>query len=303
MWTSKLGNRFLKEEIECRDGEHHKALERLRREPGNASCAECGEPGTSWASVNLGVFICLRCADVHRALGTHVSKVKGCTGTYLWGPDEIAQMQRLGNAAAEARYGGDCGAARPGPTASKEERVELCRKKYEQLAWAPKAPPSEASSSSSARAPAAAPTPSSSVPSAAKAAVSPVASQAVAAAARQAPSPAVAPPARSVPDEINWDAIFRDIDTSPGRASPSGAHAAARRQEGAWPVPDLWSTRGPGALADPSSAGLDDFLGRCLAGPEQQLATAAPLVPCVVPAVGSLARAGSDSMWSGFGTW
>uniref|UniRef100_A0A7S2IXF9 Arf-GAP domain-containing protein n=1 Tax=Zooxanthella nutricula TaxID=1333877 RepID=A0A7S2IXF9_9DINO len=136
MWTSKLGNKFPRAEIDRLDRSHHQTLEKLRKEPQNAHCAECGDGGTSWASVNLGVFLCLRCADVHRALGTHVSKVKGCTGTYLWGPDEIARMISLGNAAAEAAYGGTQPEARPGAEATKEARVELCRRKYEQLRWA-----------------------------------------------------------------------------------------------------------------------------------------------------------------------
>jgi hypothetical protein len=51
-------------------------------------------------------------------MGTHVSKVKGCTGTYLWGPDEIAQMQELGNREALRLYGS---APVPAPDASKDE--------------------------------------------------------------------------------------------------------------------------------------------------------------------------------------
>ena len=32
--------------------------------------------GPRWASTNLGIFICMRCAGFHRSLGTHISKVK-----------------------------------------------------------------------------------------------------------------------------------------------------------------------------------------------------------------------------------
>jgi len=32
--------------------------------------------GTEWASYNLGVFLCEACAQVHRSLGSHISKVK-----------------------------------------------------------------------------------------------------------------------------------------------------------------------------------------------------------------------------------
>lgn len=50
--------------------------------------------------------MCVRCASLHRGVGTHVSKVKGCTGTYLWGPDEMDRVQRVGNANIEKIYGG-----------------------------------------------------------------------------------------------------------------------------------------------------------------------------------------------------
>merc|ERR1719271_970503 len=70
-------------------------LKQLRSDPRNACCADCGRASNNWASVNLGVFLCDRCADVHRALGTHISKVKACSGSDLWGPDEITRMQEL----------------------------------------------------------------------------------------------------------------------------------------------------------------------------------------------------------------
>jgi len=123
VWRSKLGGEYLREDIQRQDAQHHKLLKRLRTAPGNDHCAECGAKETTWASVNLGVFVCVQCADVHRALGTHISKVKGCGGTYLWGPDEIARMQSLGNRAWGAPQG--C------PSMGKEEMLRLCRAKYE----------------------------------------------------------------------------------------------------------------------------------------------------------------------------
>jgi len=125
MWRSKLGNAFPRAEVEKLDAEHHRMLKTLRSQPGNSQCAECGTQDTTWASVNLGVFLCVRCADVHRALGTHISKVKGCGGTYLWGTDEIAQMKSLGNLAWSSDE--PCISA----STTKEELLWICRKKYE----------------------------------------------------------------------------------------------------------------------------------------------------------------------------
>uniref|UniRef100_A0A8C7XQS9 Arf-GAP domain-containing protein n=1 Tax=Oryzias sinensis TaxID=183150 RepID=A0A8C7XQS9_9TELE len=35
-----------------------------------------GKKSPRWASWNLGIFICIRCAGIHRNLGVHISRVK-----------------------------------------------------------------------------------------------------------------------------------------------------------------------------------------------------------------------------------
>ncbi|KAJ8747055.1 hypothetical protein K2173_014538 [Erythroxylum novogranatense] len=47
----------------------------LRRVCGNEKCADCGAPEPDWASLNLGVLVCIECSGVHRNLGVHISKV------------------------------------------------------------------------------------------------------------------------------------------------------------------------------------------------------------------------------------
>jgi hypothetical protein len=89
MFTSKLGGVYPKAEIEAKDAESHARLKALCRSGSNNRCAECGDTGTCWASVTIGVFVCMRCSQVHRSLGAHISKVKSCMGTYLWAPDEL----------------------------------------------------------------------------------------------------------------------------------------------------------------------------------------------------------------------
>lgn len=47
----------------------------LREIPGNDHCAECGAAGPDWASLNLGILMCIECSGAHRNLGVHISKV------------------------------------------------------------------------------------------------------------------------------------------------------------------------------------------------------------------------------------
>jgi len=52
-----------------------KPIDLLRRVGGNDKCADCGAPEPDWASLNLGVLVCIECSGVHRNLGVHISKV------------------------------------------------------------------------------------------------------------------------------------------------------------------------------------------------------------------------------------
>ncbi|KAI0526673.1 hypothetical protein F5B22DRAFT_586984 [Xylaria bambusicola] len=70
---------------------------------GNNLCADCGAPNPSWASWNLGIFLCMRCAAIHRKLGTHISKVKSLSMD-SWTNDQVESMKRIGNAASNRTY-------------------------------------------------------------------------------------------------------------------------------------------------------------------------------------------------------
>lgn len=49
--------------------------------------------GPRWASWNLGVFICIRCAGIHRNLGVHISRVKS-VNLDQWTPEQIQVLWR-----------------------------------------------------------------------------------------------------------------------------------------------------------------------------------------------------------------
>ncbi|CAF9905538.1 MAG: hypothetical protein ALECFALPRED_001015 [Alectoria fallacina] len=77
---------------------NERALQELiKTVPGNDRCADCGARNPGWASWSLGIFLCMRCASLHRKLGTHISKVKSLSMD-SWSNDQVDSMKRNGNA-------------------------------------------------------------------------------------------------------------------------------------------------------------------------------------------------------------
>ncbi|KAE8711868.1 ADP-ribosylation factor GTPase-activating protein AGD1 [Hibiscus syriacus] len=75
-----------------------KPIDILRKVPGNDKCADCGSPEPDWASLNLGLLVCIECSGVHRNLGVHISKVRSLTlDVKVWEPSVLALFQSLGN--------------------------------------------------------------------------------------------------------------------------------------------------------------------------------------------------------------
>ncbi|ORE04036.1 ArfGap-domain-containing protein [Rhizopus microsporus var. microsporus] len=74
---------------------HERLLNELCQMEENRRCADCLAPSPRWASYSLGVFLCIRCASLHRKMGTHVSRIKSVSMDQ-WTMQEIQNMKEKG---------------------------------------------------------------------------------------------------------------------------------------------------------------------------------------------------------------
>ncbi|EOA19969.1 hypothetical protein CARUB_v10000234mg [Capsella rubella] len=111
-----------------------KPIDALRKVCGNDKCADCGAPEPDWASLNLGVLVCIECSGVHRNLGVHISKVRSLTlDVKVWEPSVISLFQALGNTYAntvweELLHSRSAFHVDPGLTGSDKSRVMVTGK-------------------------------------------------------------------------------------------------------------------------------------------------------------------------------
>lgn len=86
-------------------------LQRIACQPSNQSCVDCYRPlnqehSQRWATISLHqrptcAFLCIRCAGVHRSLGTHISKVRSLD-LDRWSPEAIMNARAWGNSRSNA---------------------------------------------------------------------------------------------------------------------------------------------------------------------------------------------------------
>jgi len=108
--------------------------------PENKVCADCGAKGAVWASVNLGIFVCMDCSGIHRKLGVHISSVKSPT-LDTWKPEWVEMVTKVGNRIANDYYENSLPSnyPRPGQPGGHAEGVEdWIRRKYERKDFAPR---------------------------------------------------------------------------------------------------------------------------------------------------------------------
>lgn len=98
-----MTTRSEREKAQKLNEQHQVILSKMLREEENKYCADCEAKGPRWSSWNLGVFMCIRCAGLHRNLGVHIARVKS-VNLDQWTPEQIQSVVDMGNRRARLLY-------------------------------------------------------------------------------------------------------------------------------------------------------------------------------------------------------
>ena len=103
----------------------------------NSTCADCGKPEPDWASLNLGIVVCIECSGIHRKLGSHVTKVRSLS-LDTWTEVNVRILELLGNERVNSVLEEDLEyttTSKPGPTATRREKEKYIEEKYIEQAF------------------------------------------------------------------------------------------------------------------------------------------------------------------------
>uniref|UniRef100_A0A8C8AR51 ArfGAP with RhoGAP domain, ankyrin repeat and PH domain 1 n=1 Tax=Otus sunia TaxID=257818 RepID=A0A8C8AR51_9STRI len=106
--------------------------ERIWAVESNRFCADCGSPKPDWASINLCVVICKRCAGEHRGLGPGITKVRSLKmDRKVWTEELIQLFHHIGNAVANRFWAANVPPSEAiAPPSSSQERRRFLIAKY-----------------------------------------------------------------------------------------------------------------------------------------------------------------------------
>lgn len=124
-------NRLKNQQSSRSDDPHDFLASLVQQDAANKLCADCDAEDPDWASINLGILICIDCSGVHRRLGTHISKVRSTT-LDSWDKELRRLMQGIGNSTGNRVFEHSLP---PGtkitPKSTVEERSIFIKNKYE----------------------------------------------------------------------------------------------------------------------------------------------------------------------------
>uniref|UniRef100_H3BHG8 Arf-GAP with coiled-coil, ANK repeat and PH domain-containing protein n=1 Tax=Latimeria chalumnae TaxID=7897 RepID=H3BHG8_LATCH len=120
-------------------------LQRVQSIAGNDQCCDCGQVDPRWASINLGIILCIECSGIHRSLGVHCSKVRSLT-LDSWEPELLKLMCELGNSAINQIYEARCEELllkKPTSGSSRQDKEAWIKAKYVEKKFLKKLPSGE----------------------------------------------------------------------------------------------------------------------------------------------------------------
>ncbi|XP_040271368.1 arf-GAP with coiled-coil, ANK repeat and PH domain-containing protein 1 [Bufo bufo] len=118
------------------------AEDTILRVPGNAACCDCRAAEPEWATINLGVTLCIECSGIHRSLGVHFSKVRSLT-LDSWEPELVKLMCELGNKTMNGIYEArieEMNIKKPTSASTRSEKEIWIRAKYVEKKFITKLP-------------------------------------------------------------------------------------------------------------------------------------------------------------------
>nr|Q5VTM2.2 RecName: Full=Arf-GAP with GTPase, ANK repeat and PH domain-containing protein 9; Short=AGAP-9; AltName: Full=Centaurin-gamma-like family member 6 [Homo sapiens] len=108
------------------------ALQSIQNMRGNAHCVDCETQNPKWASLNLGVLMCIECSGIHRSFGTRLSRVRSLE-LDDWPVELRKVMSSIGNELANSIWEGSSqGQTKPSIKSTREEKEWWIRSKYEE---------------------------------------------------------------------------------------------------------------------------------------------------------------------------
>ncbi|XP_070785719.1 arf-GAP with Rho-GAP domain, ANK repeat and PH domain-containing protein 2 [Enoplosus armatus] len=110
----------------------YEVAEKIWFNEANRSCADCRAPQPEWASINLGVVICKKCAGQHRSLGPSISKVRSLKlDCSIWSNALVELFLEVGNKNANSFWAANLPLEEElYAGASTEQRATFIRRKY-----------------------------------------------------------------------------------------------------------------------------------------------------------------------------